>query len=380
MESVRDYFSGRFGVEATGFIVLAGSDYEALSRLYMDRVGDHASLLISNHSWTPAWAWIETSSTGAAVMTLAYGTFSDERLESLRHFIAHEYFHVLQGQLALGFTQLQDGEMAYTTPSLHSPNWLVEGTASYADYDYSPRRTRGRPFLNDRYTPYKDIASFQAGKPDSTVGDLATLDDYRYVDPNYFYAASFAASAFLLDQTEEDSYVRYWKLLGERLTWEQAFEDAFGIGFDDFNKSFVAWLPSKLPRYAHLDLQVRWPNMEKQPLPQFSLLSLRIKHDWAIFPSRTLGDYRNDDGLPRITFTYDEAAVGTGYLSLWWRGSDTDDRCKEYLVGWYKDGELTSRRGDATAVEFTGKSSIFDWSIPGHPDTLPRLEEDNKCD
>ena len=76
-----------------------------------------------------------------------------------------------------------------------------------------------------------------------------------------------------------------------------------------------------------------------------------------------------------MTVTYDEGAVGTGYLSLWW----SDDQCTQHLLGWYKDGELTSRREDATAVEFTGRSSTIDWNIPGHPDTLPRLEEGKRA-
>ena len=177
--------------------------------------------------------------------------------------------------------------------------------------------------------------------------------------------------------------VEYWKLLGERPTWQQAFEEAFGIGVNAFYRAFDEWLPSQLLPLVQLKLQVRWPDMENQP-QTWRFLDLDIDENWGTWedgPSIT-GSWRVPRnmslgwtglrGLPLyMVVTYDEGAVGTGYISLWW----SDDQCTQHLLGWYKNGELTSRREDATSVEFTGSSSTIDWSIPGHPDTLPRLEE-----
>ena len=80
---------------------------------------------------------------------------------------------------------------------------------------------------------------------------MARIEDYRTFNctfgDNYSYPLSFAASVFLVEQVEEeDSYVNYWKLLGERPTWQQAFEEAFGIGVNDFYEDFDEWLPSQL--------------------------------------------------------------------------------------------------------------------------------------
>ena len=45
MESVRAYFSHRFGVEATGFTVVAG-EFEAMSAIYSDLTGGDLSLVV----------------------------------------------------------------------------------------------------------------------------------------------------------------------------------------------------------------------------------------------------------------------------------------------------------------------------------------------
>ena len=48
--------------------------------------------------------------------------------------IPHEYFHILQGQSASGFAQLQTGETAYYSHGVENgAYWLVEGLATYAD-------------------------------------------------------------------------------------------------------------------------------------------------------------------------------------------------------------------------------------------------------
>ena len=380
MEYVRAWFADQYGVEATGFTVLVGADYKALSPVYPDVVGAALSDYYHPEAKFP-YAWVTRTATGGAVVTLMYGTLSDEPLSTIKHHIVHEYFHVLQGQLAAGFAQLQDGEIAWHNDlSSRGPSWLVEGLAAYADYAYTPSRAGRRPFLrggNSRYTPYEDLQWFHLNESVS-IGDLAELGDYLAFkctfSDNYSYPLSFAASVFLLEQAQADSYVNYWTLLGERPTWEQSFEEAFGIDVDDFYTAFDEWLPSQLPSSVQFKLQMRWPDMENQPQTwRFLYLDIENWGTWENgIPSNLSTGWTGLGGLPlQMTVTYDEGAVGTGYLSLWW----SDDQCTEHLLGWYKDGELTSRREDATAVEFTGRSSTIDWNIPGHPDTLPRLEE-----
>ncbi len=383
MEYCRSYFSTESGIEATGFTVLVGADYEALSPVYRDVVGTD----LSNHYHPQAkyaYAWVTSSATGSAVMTLMYGTLAgNEVVSKLKHHIAHEYFHVLQGQLASGNTQLHNGEIAWwhTNAPFRGPNWLVEGLASYADYVYTPSRPRSerRPFMGNvgRYSPYEDL-EFSRLSGSLKIGDLEKISDYRTFRCTfsnlYSYALSFAASTFLVEQSGEDSYVNYWKLLQDRPTWQQAFEESFGIGVNDFYKAFDEWLPSQLPSRVRLSIQMLWPGIES-PGTTWRFLYLNIEN-WGIWentrPSPLFTGNTGKSRLPfYLTFQYPAGAIGTGYLSLWW----SDDQCTAYLLGWYKDGALTDQREEATLVEFTGISSSIAWTLPGHPDTLPRLEE-----
>ena len=64
-----------------------------------------------------------------------------------------------------------------------------------------------------------------------------------------------------------------------------------------------------------------------------------------------------------------KAPLAQGILALWWI-----DGCNQYRLGWYKDGELTSVREEATVVEFAGISADLAWRLSGHPSTLPRLD------
>ena len=66
---------------------------------------------------------------------------------------------------------------------------------------------------------------------------------------------------------------------------------------------------------------------------------------------------------------YPAGAIGRAVMGLWW----SDDQIERHLLGWYKDGELTDQRGEATPIEFIGSSYSLEWALPAHPNTLPRL-------
>ena len=274
---------------------------------------------------------------------------------------------------------MQDGEIAWHNDfSALGPFWMVEGSASYADYAYTPSRAGRRIFLgwgDAQYTPYRDLTWFHL-QGSARSGDLEKMGDFRgfvcAYPGQYAYALSFAASVFLAEQAGEESYVKYWRLIGERPTWQQAFEESFGIEVNDFYKAFDEWLPSKLLPLVQLKLQMRWPDMENEPNSQ-KFIYLDIHPTWENEPTRLMWRTTSSptDQALYMTVMYPEGLVGRGPVSLWW----SDDQCTEHLLGWYSDGELTDRREDATAVEFTGQSATIVWNIPGHPDTLPHLEE-----
>ena len=376
MEHSRAYFSDRFGIEATGFTVLVGEDYEAMSPVYRDVTGTDIS---SAYRLKVTHGWVGSSASGGAVVGLVYGHLSDRSLSTLKHYIAHEYFHVLQGQLGSGLAQLQSGEIAWGFPRDIGPTWLVEGLASYADYAYSPSRPGGRPFLNDRYTPYEDLAWQRAQESDvldNLAMELARIEAgvafHGCSEGWHSYALSFIAATFLVEEAaeEENAYVTYWKLLGERPTWQQAFEEAFGLPIADFYTAFDEWInamESPAPPMVQFKAQLGWPDQSTkgEGFPRFKL---EEDHgSWVGTPIDLVLRGSRADGTFYVI--YPKGATGSGILSLWW----TEDGCTEYLLGYYKDGGLTTRREDATLVEFTGVPANIDWTIPGDPSTLLRL-------
>ena len=383
MEAVRAYFSNQFGVEATSFTVLVAAEHEEFQEVYRDLTGSDISSGFEYYSPNniQALGWVVPSPSGGALMTLHYMRNTHENFDFLRHYIVHEYFHVLQGQLATGFTQLPNGEIAWHNErSSLAPTWLVEGSAEYADYAYTLTRT-GRRSFDDRYSVLNDIEFFLSG------GESTSLADYGIVDPGsipyldyLLNAAGFLAFSELAERAGDDPYVNYWSIAGELPTWEQAFEEAFGISYEEFSVAFYERVLSLLPSLVRLNLHMRWPHLGILK----GDISIHIEDSdgapWGYWEDGSPSDLGSSESSvlpqdlenPFVTVTYTEGAVGRGYISLWW--TDADDLCTAHLLGSYKDGELTDQREDATPVKFIGADDTLDWDLPAHPSTLPRLE------
>ena len=186
MEHARGFFSARFGIEATGFTVVVGENYDAMAPAYRDVTGvdlSHAS----NPDVVRTHGWVSYSAAGGAVVGLMYGGVSVYSLEALEFSIAHEYFHVLEGQLSSGFAQLPNGETAWGFPNDRGPTWLVEGLAIYAVSAYIPTRP-GRRQFEGAYSFYLDI-SWQRAK-DSEVQDDLAAELARIADRDAFQGCS----------------------------------------------------------------------------------------------------------------------------------------------------------------------------------------------
>ena len=368
MESVRGYFSEQFGVEATGFTVLVAADHESLIPEFRgvvgrDLLGGYVPPGYSDPSSLLPDPFVTTADDGTPVMVLIYAR---NPFESLLHAIAHEYFHVLQSQLIASKHHLSEVE----------PYWLVEGTAMYADHAYSQSRSGRRPFLGDRYTPYEDLADAIEQKRIITaryLSDVASESTFRdgcEVHPIYVYSIAFAGAYLLVEKAGEDSFVEFWKLLQQRPTWQQAFEEAFGMGIEDYYDLFEEWLPDQLPSYVDLSVWLNWPGKESLPRDILGPLVWKIEiapedYEW---PSPIWGWGGITNGAHTITSVAGE--TWTGKLALWFK----TDECTQNLLGWYKDGELTDQRTEATVVEFSGEPSSLDWTLSARPDTLPSLE------
>ena len=77
----------------------------------------------------------------------------------------------------------------------------------------------------------------------------------------------------------------------------------------------------------------------------------------------------------KMHYIYDRRAVGGAFLALFFKDGSVEDEGKVLLPGWYKDGELTGSRQDATVVPLSVMSDVLERRLPGHPDAHPRLKK-----
>ncbi len=160
--------------------------------------------------------------------------------------IPHEYFHVLQF------------EWAKLSPNqFETPNWLIEGTATYMEGLYYEQRlgttgadvradwwrfmtaSTGPPRPLDDWLYHHGIRGNQQTTAGYFVGALATDWLVRRA------AALSAAERFdpleppeLAARPDYDAHFEFFRLLPTAATWEEAFEAAFGIAVDDFYAAF----------------------------------------------------------------------------------------------------------------------------------------------
>ena len=369
MERTRGFFADRYGVEATGFTLLVGMNHEAMASAYMGLTGQDLLEYRARRGWVRGWA--THTRTGGALLALVYVDG-----QSPEEIIAHEYFHVLQGQAELGFERLPTGETAYG--SLSDAAWLVEGMASYADYAYTPTRPGRRAFLNTRYTPYQDLLWQRVMEPDS-LGDLAEelegIEEWtNYSSVGHSYPLSFLGSLFLVEEAAAGAnYANFWRLLNEQADWRSTFEEAFGLPLDGFYAAFGEWIDARIPTSpsrVRFKVQLRWPGPPAQ-IGGAPLIKLEDGR-WAAAGSTVT----ESDPSGIFYVLYSRVGTGSGIFSLWWR---EDDWCTEHLLGYYKDGGFTTERGEATRVDFTGESEDATWDIPAHPGNLPRQGECRGC-
>ena len=154
---------------------------------------------------------------------------------------SHEYFHLLQSAVRHG----QGGAFG-------SPTWLVEGSATYAAHLYGQARwgDQDEGFRWQMWSISREIAALRpledAGQFRATEGvgyNLGTLATDWLVRraaglPTDHVRFMPDEPAGLEAQTEHDSYIQYFRLLGSSATWQEAFEAAFGITIDDFYEAF----------------------------------------------------------------------------------------------------------------------------------------------
>ena len=368
VEAVRTWMYDQYGVEARDLTVWVATDAEALADAVDWDIGgmDVPPGYNGPLSLTPD-PFVAIADDGSPVIVLIYAS---NPFYTLLESIANAYFHVLQHQL-----------VAPRSLSEVEPYWLVEGMAMNFDLAYTQSRSGRRPFLGDngRYSPYLDLEDAINLNGVMTPGWLrnklteSNFRDGHLVHPIYANSIAFAGAHFLVGEAGEDSVVEFWRLLQQRPTWQQAFEEAFGMSIEDFYDSFEEWLPDQLPSQVQLSVWLHWQGKEALPPEVLNRIRWATAVDIENFITSPPGNVSwggsNEEGAHTIVYGAGERWTGT--LSLTFE----TDQCTRQLLGWYKDGELTDQAKEATVVQFSGESSDLDWTIPARPDTLPILQE-----
>ena len=180
---------------------------------------------------------------GGKIITLRSGC-ADEVM-------AHEYTHATQEYLA---TRGADGSWGGWFPR---NSWIDEGSAVYVHVLY--RVQRGETTLSETVA---DIESF------------AGFDESPLEERELPYALGFLAIVQLLERAGESSLLDYYRRLQGSNSWEDAFEDVFGLTPTHFYRQFGEYHQTLIADYRQRQIELRprqlralvvGPNGEPQP-------------------------------------------------------------------------------------------------------------------
>ena len=190
-ESARDVIAMRFGVHTTDYTVDVSNEH-----------------------------------TGCA----AGGGVIDLPFPGCRSAVPHEYFHILQQELAGGAGR-------------GGPDWMSEGSADYAQHVYEQHAYPQQLEFRHR-NPF-----FAVEQLTRTPGQVHELDPRERFLP---YALGFIAAEWLVDRAGEEAIVDFYRIMKSHDQWEDAFRLAFGIEVDDFYEAVEVYRHERAPLYPHL--------------------------------------------------------------------------------------------------------------------------------
>lgn len=137
--------------------------------------------------------------------------------------IEHEYFHAIQDHLAPN--------------DAWGPWWLFEGAAEYASLLF--RDAQGEE-------AYADAIAFDQWAVSYSEARLEDLEDVTWGLDSAFSLATLGVD-WLVGRSGEESLIEYFRILPDHGSWEEAFEQAFGLapaavypGFSEHRANSVA--------------------------------------------------------------------------------------------------------------------------------------------
>lgn len=208
LESMLEFYGENYAIHADfwDLTVYLPKDCESLH----DVTGDSVQRCESGG----AWAWPD-----AMVVRQSDGGSGSRRVV-----LSHEYFHVMQMQLAEGH---------FGDDFIASRNWLVEGTASWMQW----RHSEAQGF---------DVQGFDRNQALAQSTQFLRSDRASLESSAEPYTHGLAASDLLAQRAGEGALIEFWRLLGpssptpSRAPWQEAFREAFREAFQVSETDFYS--------------------------------------------------------------------------------------------------------------------------------------------
>ncbi len=220
VERARTLVDPVLGASAESFTVLAYADRDSLVDAYLTW---HA--LPPNERAVVRARW-DSGHTAEASYRAIFLDLSQFRLSRAPddtwiwlQIVVHEYVHVVQNELAGAPGLIREPDI--DAAPFGGPRWLIEGSAVYVT-----RSLAGGV-----------IVASNAPVP---LRAMETWYGMAAAGPDRGYGLSLAAVALLADGTGPPSLAEFWRAVGSGITWQQAFEGAFGRSIDAFYAEFEA--------------------------------------------------------------------------------------------------------------------------------------------
>ena len=160
--------------------------------------------------------------------------------EFVRRASAHEMVHALQYELAGVRYDTDDHTIAET-----GPFWVIEGIAEFLAY-----QAMAAAGVLSYDTIRNSTDSFgiveQSKRDDTPLSEMETLAGSSEVRGNPWIYFLLAAE-LLASRTGQSSLIHYYSLLQPGTTWQEAFEQAFGVTAEEFYELFEAHRAADFP-------------------------------------------------------------------------------------------------------------------------------------
>ena len=235
IEIVDSYFRKVFGtaLDKPGTIYVS-SDAEWMADAYVAHLGAGQNIRRGKVEWFTGCHGGEAGY-GFMFMCADSDVFSGDwfgagRSAQRSFALAHEYFHMLQYERAVG--SLDGCCSGINTLAMLGPQWLVEGAAEYIAFRLLG--DSGKMNLKREI----DWHTQKAAEVGSTLQQMQTRAGY-YAEPRASSAGMIAAH-LLAETTGLESLARFYDEIGAGKDWEAAFEAAFELTPEAFATRYEA--------------------------------------------------------------------------------------------------------------------------------------------